>query len=132
MAVRSRRSHAGNARGAARARSVPGRRRRCAGSIRAVVDRGVRRARGQGADRRGGAAMSATVFDTPLDARALVEASAGTGKTFALAGLFARGVIVARLRVPQGLAVTYTIAATQELHERVRRRLQAATALARD
>ena len=32
--------------------------------------------------------MSATVFDTPLDARSLVEASAGTGKTYALAGLF--------------------------------------------
>ena len=76
--------------------------------------------------------MSATVFDTPLDARALVEASAGTGKTFALAGLFARAVIIGRLRVPQVLAVTYTIAATQELHERVRRRLQVAAALARD
>ena len=76
--------------------------------------------------------MSATVFDTPLDARSLVEASAGTGKTHALAGLFARAVIVGRLRVPQVLAVTYTIAATQELHERVRRRLQAAAELARE
>ncbi|HZV24100.1 MAG TPA: exodeoxyribonuclease V subunit beta [Luteimonas sp.] len=74
--------------------------------------------------------MSATVFDTPLDARSLIEASAGTGKTFALAGLFARAVIVGRRRVPEVLAVTYTIAATQELHERVRRRLQAAVELA--
>ncbi|MCC8363126.1 UvrD-helicase domain-containing protein [Lysobacter sp. A6] len=74
--------------------------------------------------------MSATVFDTPLDARSLVEASAGTGKTYALAGLFARAVIVQRLDVPQILAVTYTVAATQELHERVRLRLQAAAQLA--
>ena len=40
--------------------------------------------------------MSAVVFDTPLDARSLIEASAGTGKTFALVGLFARAVIVDR------------------------------------
>ena len=76
--------------------------------------------------------MSATVFDTPLDARSLIEASAGTGKTYALAGLFARAVIVGRLRVPQVLAVTYTIAATQELHERVRKRLQRAADIAAD
>lgn len=74
--------------------------------------------------------MSATVFDTPLDARSLIEASAGTGKTYALAGLFARAVIVERLGVPQILAVTYTVAATQELHERVRLRLQRAAQLA--
>ena len=41
--------------------------------------------------------MSATVFDTPLDERSLIEASAGTGKTYALAGLFARAVIVMTL-----------------------------------
>jgi exodeoxyribonuclease V beta subunit len=74
--------------------------------------------------------MSATVFDTPLDRRSLIEASAGTGKTYALAGLFARAVIVGRLRVPQILAVTYTIAATQELHARVRARLRSASELA--
>ena len=74
--------------------------------------------------------MSTTVFDTPLDARSLVEASAGTGKTYALAGLFARAVIVGRLRVPEVLAVTYTVAATQELHARVLARLRQATRLA--
>jgi len=56
--------------------------------------------------------VSATVFDTPLDARSLIEASAGTGKTYALAGLFARAVIAGRLEVPSILAVTYTVAAT--------------------
>jgi exodeoxyribonuclease V beta subunit len=70
------------------------------------------------------------VFATALDTCSLVEASAGTGKTYALAGLFARAVIVERLRVPQILAVTYTVAATQELHERVRLRLQHAAELA--
>lgn len=74
--------------------------------------------------------MSATVLVTALQGRGLIEASAGTGKTYALAGLFARAVIVERLRVPQILAVTYTVAATQELHERVRLRLRAAADLA--
>ena len=74
--------------------------------------------------------MSDPIFDTDLQQRSLVEASAGTGKTYALAGLFARAVIVERLRVPQVLAVTYTVAATAELHERVRLRLQQAVALA--
>ncbi|HET6782426.1 MAG TPA: UvrD-helicase domain-containing protein, partial [Pseudoxanthomonas sp.] len=70
--------------------------------------------------------MSDVVFDIDLHQRNLVEASAGTGKTYALAGLFARAVISERLRVPQILAVTYTVAATQELHERVRLRLKQA------
>lgn len=74
--------------------------------------------------------MSETVFDIDLHQRNLIEASAGTGKTYALAGLFARAVIVERLRVPQILAVTYTVAATQELHERVRLRLKQALDLA--
>jgi exodeoxyribonuclease V beta subunit len=74
--------------------------------------------------------MSAAVFLTPLDTLGLIEASAGTGKTYTLAGLFARAVIVQRLAVPQVLAVTYTVAATQELHERVRLRLLDAAELA--
>ncbi|MEO6365495.1 MAG: exodeoxyribonuclease V subunit beta [Luteimonas sp.] len=76
--------------------------------------------------------MSDPVFDTALDARSLLEASAGTGKTYALAGLFARAVIVERLRVPQVLAVTFTEKATQELRERIRARLRDAAALAAD
>ncbi|HZW17429.1 MAG TPA: exodeoxyribonuclease V subunit beta [Luteimonas sp.] len=74
--------------------------------------------------------MSDVVLDTRLDARTLLEASAGTGKTFALGGLFVRAVIVGRLRVPDILAVTYTVAATQELRGRVRARLQQAAAMA--
>jgi exodeoxyribonuclease V beta subunit len=74
--------------------------------------------------------VSDAVLATDLHGRSLLEASAGTGKTYALAGLFARAVIVGRLRVPEVLAVTYTVAATQELHARVRARLQDAATLA--
>ena len=74
--------------------------------------------------------MSDLVRAIPLQRPSLVEASAGTGKTYALAGVFARAVIVDRLRVPQVLAVTYTIAATAELHARVRGRLRRAAELA--
>ena len=74
--------------------------------------------------------MSDAVFDTPLDGCSLIEASAGTGKTFALAGLFVRAVIERRLAPQQVLAVTFTRAATQELRARVRLRLQQAAALA--
>ncbi|MFT4177865.1 MAG: exodeoxyribonuclease V subunit beta [Thermomonas sp.] len=76
--------------------------------------------------------MSNAVFDTPLDACSLVEASAGTGKTFALAGLFVRAVIERRLAPQQILAVTFTKAATQELRARVALRLQQAAMLAAD
>lgn len=74
--------------------------------------------------------MSGVVFDTRLGARSLLEASAGTGKTWTLAGVFVRAVIEARLAVPQVLAVTYTVAATRELRARVHRRLQQAAGLA--
>lgn len=74
--------------------------------------------------------MSDAIFDTPLDGCSLIEASAGTGKTFVLAGLFVRAVIERRLAPQQVLAVTFTNAATQELRARVRLRLQQAAALA--
>ena len=74
--------------------------------------------------------MSQVVLATPLDALGLIEASAGTGKTHTLAGLFARAVIAQRRAVPDVLAVTFTIRATQELHERVRGLLLRAAELA--
>jgi exodeoxyribonuclease V beta subunit len=64
----------------------------------------------------------------PLAGVQLVEASAGTGKTYTIATLFARLVIEAGLPVHQLLAVTFTEAATQALREALRVRL----ALARD
>ena len=65
-----------------------------------------------------------------LEGLRLIEASAGTGKTFTLATLVTRLVIERDLRVGQILAVTYTEAATQELRERLRRRLQLAARIA--
>src|SRR3546814_19148933 len=59
----------------------------------------------------------------PLDGVRLVEASAGTGKTFTLATLVVRLVVERGLRVGQVLAVTFTEAATQELRMRIRERL---------
>ncbi|MDN5782877.1 MAG: UvrD-helicase domain-containing protein, partial [Luteimonas sp.] len=62
-------------------------------------------------------------LDLPLDGVRLVEASAGTGKTFTLATLVTRLVVERGLRVGQVLAVTFTEAATQELRKRIRERL---------
>ena len=68
-------------------------------------------------------------LDLPLDGVRLIEASAGTGKTFTLATLVVRLVVERGLRIGQVLAVTYTEAATQELRKRIRERLQLALAL---
>ncbi len=59
----------------------------------------------------------------PLDQVSLVEASAGTGKTYALANLYLRYVLEKQFTVDQILVVTFTEAATQELRDRVRSRI---------
>jgi len=59
----------------------------------------------------------------PLNGLRLIEASAGTGKTFTLATLFTRLVVEHGLSLAHILAVTYTEAATQELRARIRDRL---------
>ncbi len=53
----------------------------------------------------------------------VLEASAGTGKTYTIAGLVTRYVAEGRCRLPELLVVTFTRAATAELRDRVRRRL---------
>ena len=63
-------------------------------------------------------------LELPLDGVRLVEASAGTGKTYTLATLVTRLVVERGLRIGQILAVTFTDAATQELRKRIRERLQ--------
>ncbi|MCC7633365.1 exodeoxyribonuclease V subunit beta [Stenotrophomonas rhizophila] len=65
----------------------------------------------------------------PLDGVRLIEASAGTGKTFTLATLFTRLVVENGWRIGQILAVTFTDAATQELRKRIRERLALAAQL---
>ena len=70
--------------------------------------------------------------DTPLTRGvSLIEASAGTGKTYAITALFVRLIVEENLPVREILAVTYTEAATEELRHRVRQALvQAAQAFA--
>jgi exodeoxyribonuclease V beta subunit len=53
----------------------------------------------------------------------LIEASAGTGKTFTIAGLFLRLMLEKKLSVDEILVVTYTEAATEELRGRIRQTL---------
>ena len=56
----------------------------------------------------------------------LIEASAGTGKTWAIASLYLRLLLEKELRPEEILVVTYTEAATKELRARIRRRIRQA------
>jgi len=62
----------------------------------------------------------------PLEGATLIEAGAGTGKTYTLAGLVLRLIVEQGLSIEQILVVTYTKAATEELKTRIRSRLNAA------
>ncbi|TCV94901.1 DNA helicase/exodeoxyribonuclease V beta subunit [Luteibacter rhizovicinus] len=66
-------------------------------------------------------------LELPLAGVRLIEASAGTGKTWTIAALYVRAVLGHGLREPllppRILVVTFTEAATQELRERIRARL---------
>ena len=69
------------------------------------------------------------VFDPlkiPLRGLALIEASAGTGKTYSIATLYLRLLLERRLEVDRILVVTFTEAATEELRDRIRRRISQA------
>ncbi len=63
------------------------------------------------------------VFNCRITGIANIEASAGTGKTWAICGLYLRLLVEAGLTVDQILVVTFTNAATAELRTRVRDRL---------
>jgi len=76
--------------------------------------------------------VSAPVLDDPApfdlagplpSGTVVLEASAGTGKTYTIAGLAARWVAETDARLPNLLIVTFTRAATAELRDRVRARL---------
>jgi len=60
----------------------------------------------------------------PLEGIHLIEASAGTGKTYTICSLFIRLIVEKGLSVSDVLVVTFTNAATDELKERIRVRLQ--------
>jgi exodeoxyribonuclease V beta subunit len=74
--------------------------------------------------------MAIKQFDsvtTPLHTSInLIEASAGTGKTYAIAMLALRFVVEQGIPIDQLLVVTFTKAATEELKERIRNRLSEA------
>ena len=63
----------------------------------------------------------------PLRGLHLIEASAGTGKTYTIANLYLR-LLLDGLPVDRILVVTYTNAATEELRGRVRKRVRLALA----
>ncbi len=64
----------------------------------------------------------------PLDGSNLIEASAGTGKTFTIANLYLRLILEKGYDVRNILVVTFTEAATRELRDRIRRNLRQACA----
>jgi exodeoxyribonuclease V beta subunit len=70
----------------------------------------------------------AAVLDFPLSGVHLIEASAGTGKTYSIANLYLRQILAGR-EVGEVLVVTFTKAATDELRGRLRARLFDALAL---
>ena len=65
---------------------------------------------------------------SPLTGTNLIEASAGTGKTYAIAGLFLRLLLEKDLSVGEILVATFTVPATEELRDRIRGTLRAAIA----
>jgi len=68
--------------------------------------------------------MAFNPISTPLEGINLIEASAGTGKTYTIATLVVRLLIENGLNINQILVVTFTEAATTELKDRIRKRLE--------
>ncbi|MDR2032089.1 MAG: exodeoxyribonuclease V subunit beta [Azoarcus sp.] len=71
------------------------------------------------------AAAELDAFICPLDGIALIEASAGTGKTWNICALYLRQLLEKDLPVGRLLVVTFTRAATAELATRIRERIAA-------
>jgi exodeoxyribonuclease V beta subunit len=63
------------------------------------------------------------LYNESLDGTKLIEASAGTGKTFTLSGLYIRFIIEKKLLPENILVLTFTKAATAELKTRLRNQL---------
>ena len=68
-------------------------------------------------------------LQAPLSGRTVVEASAGTGKTYTIVGLYLRLILEARLKVDQVLVMSFTRAATAELKDRISKGLRNARRL---
>ncbi|MCC5905799.1 MAG: exodeoxyribonuclease V subunit beta [Balneolaceae bacterium] len=65
-----------------------------------------------------------SIFDLDWKPRVLIEASAGTGKTYTITGLFIRLLIEKKLDISQILVMTFTRKATSELSGRIFRQLR--------
>ena len=63
--------------------------------------------------------QSVDIKTHPLQGISLIEASAGTGKTFTITHLYVRTLLETECSVEQILVVTFTNAATQELKQRI-------------
>lgn len=69
-------------------------------------------------------ARELNIFEASLSGISLVEAGAGTGKTYNIASLFVRCILERKLLPANILVLTYTEAATAELKYRLRARLE--------
>jgi exodeoxyribonuclease V beta subunit len=67
--------------------------------------------------------MDFNLYTANLDGKKLIEASAGTGKTFTLSGLYVRYIVEKKRTPEQILVLTFTKAATFELKTRLREQL---------
>jgi len=65
-----------------------------------------------------------SVYDLQWNPRIVVEASAGTGKTYTIVGIFIRLLLEKELTVDQILVMTFTKKATSELRDRILSRLR--------
>ena len=68
--------------------------------------------------------MPLDMVTVPLEGANLIEASAGTGKTFTIANLYLRFILERGLTVNEILVVTFTEKATKELKEKLRLNLE--------
>src|SRR5262249_48710887 len=94
----------------------------CCG-VRTAQPRGLR---ADGRASRGGIRMTRRPLESqriPLVGTQVIEASAGTGKTYTITSLVVRLVTEGRLGIEQVLAVTFTNAAAAELAGRIRSRV---------
>lgn len=70
-----------------------------------------------------------SIYDLDWKPRIIIEASAGTGKTYTIVGLFVRLLIEKGLDIDQILVMTFTKKATSELRERIFERLRECLAI---
>lgn len=70
--------------------------------------------------------QSFNLLDCPLSGSSVIEASAGTGKTYSISGLYLRLVVEKGISIDRILVVTFTQAATEELRTRIREQIRRA------